>query len=449
MAKLVKRAFLGKQPVYDIGVNQDHNFLLGNGLVASNCFNKSHSTAYGLVTFQTAYLKANFPTEYMAALLSSVGADHDKLQRYIAYCLLNTIEVQPPDINRSGMDFTPLKSGQIVFGLGAVKNIGDAAIENILEVRDDGGMFQSLADFCDRVDLHKVNRRGIEALIYAGAFDKINSNRGQLMADLEPILAWSADRAKAKAIGQTNLFDLMSGGSTATAPPKQTYAHAPYGDPTEDFSPQEKLKMEKELLGFYVSDHPLKNIQSQARLLAPVKIGRISECSPEVPVNLIVIINAIKNVTTKKSDRMAILSLEDMTGTCEGVVFPKTYERIKDQLEVDQRLMVWAKVDFRDDQTQLIINEAEPIDGVRLVQVQLPAEEAGDIQFCHSFSEVLKRERGEQEEGRIPVIARVSLAERYRFVRLGPQFRVKSAESTVAALQAAGFKAEVIPLVSA
>ncbi len=444
MVKIVSRRVLDPEPVYDIGLAQDHNFLLANGLIASNCFNKSHSTAYGFVTFQTAYLKANFPSEYMAALLSSIGGDHDKLQRYISYCLSIGIEVSPPDVNRSGMDFTPLDK-QIVFGLGAVKNIGDAAILNVIEARNQDGSFQSLADFCERVDLHTVNRRGIEALIYAGAFDSIQPNRKQLIDDLDPLLVWASDRAKAKAIGQSSLFDLLGSDAGGAG---SGFVDAPQAPPTEDFSAQEKLKLEKELLGFYVSDHPLKRVQSRSRLLASIPLSHLSECSADTYLTLIALVNGIKTVVTKKGDRMAILQLEDLSGSCEGVVFPKTYERIGSQLEVDQRLLIWAKVDHRDDQTQLIIQDMQPIEQVSVLQLELTPQQAGDIQACYRLQGILREHKGEDEFGaRVPVLASVQQGSVVRVVRLGPQFRIQDAAAAAAALQSAGFLAHPEALV--
>src|SRR5918998_1377110 len=148
MVKIVSCKSLGVQPVYDIGVERDHNFILANGNVASNCFNKSHSTAYGYVTYQTAYLKANYPVEYMAALLTASSGTQEKVQKYIATCSSMGIKVEQPDINRSEIDFTPV-SGKILFGLSAVRNLGQGAIECILNARETGGPFKSLADLCD------------------------------------------------------------------------------------------------------------------------------------------------------------------------------------------------------------------------------------------------------------------------------------------------------------
>src|SRR4028119_878145 len=208
MVKIINRQFLGTQSVYDIGVERDHNFILANGKVASNCFNKSHSTAYGYVTYQTAYLKANYPVEYMAALLTASSGSQDKVQKYMATCSSMGIKVEQPDINRSDVDFTPI-SGKILFGLSAVRNLGQGAIECILEARKSGGAFKSLADLCDRVDLRAVNRRALEALVYSGAFDSIQPNRKQLIELLESTISWAQNRAKDRESGQTTIFDIL------------------------------------------------------------------------------------------------------------------------------------------------------------------------------------------------------------------------------------------------
>ncbi|MEN9224296.1 MAG: DNA polymerase III subunit alpha [Thermostichus sp. HHBFW_bins_43] len=411
---------------------------------AEYCFNKSHSTAYGFVTFQTAYLKANYPTEYMAALLSSVGGDQDKVQRYITYCLSIGIQIQPPDINRSGLDFTP-QGSSILFGLGAVKNVGEGAIQNILTARQTEGPFASLANFCERVDLRTVNRRAIEALIHAGAFDRISGNRKQLIADLDPILTWAADRAKSKAIGQVSLFDLLGGGSSTG----NGFVEAPRGPVTEDFPPQEKLKLERELLGFYVSDHPLRRIQEQARLLAPVNLSDLGNCAADTTVSVLALITAIKTVTTKKGDRMAILQLEDLTGSCEGVIFPKTYERLQNRLEVDQRLLIWAKVDQRDEQVQLIIEELQPIESVDWIAVEIPIEAAGSLEDRYRLQTLIAQQRSEtKEENRVPIVAAITAHPCKVWVRMGSQFCVKNAQAAVEALRQAGYTARRESLLS-
>ncbi|MGB3136531.1 MAG: OB-fold nucleic acid binding domain-containing protein [Nodosilinea sp.] len=449
MVKIVSRQSLGVQPVYDIGVARDHNFLLADGQIASNCFNKSHSTAYGFVTFQTAYLKANYPVEYMAALLTSNSGDQDKVQMHIGNCIAMGIEVLPPSVNRSLVDFTP-EGQSILFGLSAVRNVGLGAIECILKEREAEGPFNSLAELCDRVDLHSVNRRALEALILSGALDTIDPNRNQLAQDLELVIDWAQSRAKDREIGQGNLFDVVLGGSDTQAAPSASYETAPKAPLVADFEPQEKLRQEKELLGFYISDHPLKSVQRPARVLAPINLAELHEQPENVTLSAIVILAAVKPVITKKGDRMAIVQLEDLTGQAEAVVFPKSFERIGQHIVADKRLMIWGKVDRRDDRVQFIIDDAESIEDVRMVMVELDPRLAGDIEQQHRLRNVIRSNQGDDPKyARVPVIAVIGANQQRQFVRLGAQFRVKDPEAAVTALVKANFQARATPLISA
>ncbi|AFY70253.1 DNA polymerase III, alpha subunit [Thalassoporum mexicanum PCC 7367] len=427
-------------------------------MFAEYCFNLSHSMAYGYVTYQTAYLKANYPVEYMSALLSSASGDQAKVQKYIASCLSMGIEILPPNINRSGVDFTP-SGQQILFGLAAIKNLGSGAIEAILIARDEGGAFESLADLCSRVDTRVVNKKGLEALIQTGALDIINPNRRQLISDLEPTLEWASKKAKEKASGQGNLFDMFGGGDDSND--VLSFADAPVGKPVAEYESQEKLSLEKELLGFYISDHPLKIVNSAARLMAPMNLADLEESREESTVTAIVLVLDIKNVVTKKGDAMAILQLEDLTGSSEAVVFPRVYEKVKQYIEKDNRLLIWGKVDRRDEQTQLIINDMQPIESVRLVKVSLSPDQVTSMQEWHQLREVLKSKSGEQPNNgggngngyskrryqqshngstKIPVIATVDSYPNF-VVRMGNQFWVENDIDTVEALKAAGFDA--------
>jgi DNA polymerase-3 subunit alpha len=447
MVKIISRKFVGMQPVYDIGVAEDHNFVIADGLIASNCFNKSHSTAYGYVTYQTAYLKANYPVEYMAALLTANSDDQDKVQMYIGTCLSMGIQVEPPDINRSGIDFTPLQD-RILFGLGAVRNIGTGAIEALLSARDQDGAFRSLADLCDRIDTRAVNRRALEALIYSGALDGLDPNRNQLVYDLELVLDWAQSRARDRASGQGNLLDLL-GAMTPSTPSSPGFESAPKAASVPDLPQPEKLRLEKELLGFYVSDHPLKAIQQSARILAPISLSALDNQQEESAISAIAMISSVKPVTTKKGDRMAIVQLEDLTGKAEAVVFPKSYERIKEHIQPDLRLMIWGKVDRRDDQVQLIIEDAEPVEEVKMVMLELTPQQAGNIEVQHQLREVLQTQRDDEDQAKIPVIAIVASKGRRQLVRLGPKFRVQDQQKAVTALTTAGFQARSASLTSA
>lgn len=500
MVKIVSRKSLGTQTVYDIGVEKDHNFILATGLVASNCFNKSHSMAYAYVTYQTAYLKANYPVEYMAALLTANSGDQDKVQKYIANCIKMGIEIEPPDINRSKVTFTPLPKqvtdaeiDKILFGMSAVKNLGDSAIENILKAREEGGNFKSLADFCERVDLKAVNSRALEALIQCGALDSLNPNRNQLMHDLDGVVKWAQDRKKDRESGQGNLFDLlgMSFGETANS-----YNAIPKHKPVPDFDKQKKLSLEKELLGFYVSDHPLKSVLLANQIEDTVTVAQLAEKKGK-DLKMIVMVTAIKLVTTKKNDRMAILQVEDLTGQLEAVVFPKTYEKVHSLLQDNALLVISGKVDKRDDGLQIIVEDAKEVGleqvakndedeqlieiievveqtielvefakakdeksrevlqiteevkfvkASEMVMLKLTPLQVEDTEKLNHLKALLQELSDRRENAKVPVGVIVAGQYYRQLVRFGSQFWVESAEETVNRLQSSGFNAQVSSL---
>ena len=437
MVKIIKRESLGKQAVYDIGVCLDHNFLLKDGLIAANCFNKSHSTAYAYLTYQTAYLKANYPVEYMTALLTASSDSQDKVDKYRENCQKMGIRVQPPDINRSQKDFTP-DGNTILFGLRAVKNLGEGAIENILHAREAaGGSFQSLGDFCTRVDLRTVNRRTLETLIYCGAFDAIKSNRQQLINDLEVVVSWAQHRAKEQASGQTNLFDLN----------ETVFEQEPTSSPVEDFSLNEKLRLEKENLGFYVSEHPLKSLQQAARLLSPINLNQLSEQKTRVRVSAIAIINSIKKIMTKKGEPMAFLQLEDVSGQVEAVIFPSNYTELERVLLTNTPLIIWGKVDKKDEQSQLIIEDMQPIEKAQIVILDLTITDALDNHKNNNLKGIIQEQSGDKAQAKTPVIARLKAGTESKLIRFGQDFWVQNATSLQDALSNAGFTAEISSLI--
>jgi DNA polymerase III subunit alpha len=297
-----------------------------------------------------------------------------------------------------------------------------------------------LADLCDRIDPKIVNRRALEALIQCGAMDCLDPNRNQLSQDLEVILDWVQSRARDRAVGQGNLFDMMgSSGSGEGAP--SGIDIAPKAAPVADFPEAEKLKLEKDLLGFYISNHPLREIEQPSRIMAPVSLSHLATQADNITLSAIVLLTEVKPIITKKGDRMAIVQLEDLTGKAEAVIFPKSFERISQHISADRRLMVWGKVDRRDERTQFIIEDAEPIEEVRFVMVEIPAQDAANIQRQQQLKEVLRSQVEEGGSAKIAVVAKIRGVSQNQLVRLGVQFRVPDEAATVEALNRAGFKA--------
>lgn len=408
---------------------------------AEYCFNKSHSTAYAYVTYQTAYLKANYQVEYMAALLTAHSGSQDKIQKYIATCSSMKIEVEPPNINRSGIDFTPGKN-TILFGLSAIRNLGEGAIQCILAAREKDGEFKSLADFCDRVDLRTVNRRALEALIYCGAFDTLEKNRNKLINNLDLVMSWASKRAQDRQSGQGNLFNFYDGVENASF----GLESAPKAPDVPDFSQSEKLKLEKDLLGFYVSDHPLKSLQQAAQIFEPIILADLESQSAKGYVSAIVMLTSIKVAITKKGDQMAILQLEDMSGNAEAIVFPETYKRISSHLVEEARLIIWGKVDCKDEKVQLLVDDAEAIEEVNMVVVQLTPHQACDISQQHRLKTVLQQQSGDTKKSKVPVVAMIVGDKTGKLVRLNRKFWVRDSKTAVYALKTANFLADFLPI---
>jgi DNA polymerase-3 subunit alpha len=354
------------------------------------------------------------------------------------------IDVEPPDINRSQKHFTPIGQ-KILFGLSAVRNLGENAIETIIKSREAaGGKFTSLADFCERVDLRVVNKRALETLIYCGAFDKIQPNRNQLIHDLELVVAWAQKRGKEKESGQMNIFDMLGGGTENSQ--ESEFEQAPSAPAVVDFPLQEKLKLEKEHLGFYVSEHPLKALQRAAQVLSPINLADLEEHKTRKKVSAIVLLNVVKKIMTKKGTPMAFLTLEDASGQSEAVVFSDTYERIQKLLVDEATLMVWGKVDRRDDRVQLIIEDAEPIESVTMVMVNLSLQDAVNQNRQSHLKSILQS--GDKQKAKIPVIATIGTGTQRQFVRLGQNYWVQDGQQTVNSLIDAGFLADTTSLIT-
>ncbi len=314
-------------------------------------FNKSHSAAYGYVAYQTAFLKANYPVAYMAALISSVMGTQDKVPVYVAEARRMQINILAPDVNESLNSFS-VDTKNIRFGLGAIKNLGSNAIENVIEVRDEGGPFKSLFDFCSRVDLRVVNKRAIESLIKAGAFTSVHNNRRELMENLSTMVSLAAQDQKQKSNGQISLFDLVG---------DEDFTQEPEMQPFEEYDWEEMLNFEKEAIGLYVSGHPLDKEAEMVEAFSRHTAIELQDIESGRETAIAGIVMGRRPVITKKGAHMLILSFEDLTGPIEVVVFPRTYEKCKEMLLSEDRLLIKGKVGERrddSDSTSLILDAA-------------------------------------------------------------------------------------------
>jgi DNA polymerase-3 subunit alpha len=321
---------------------------------ASYGFNKSHSVAYSVLAYQTAYLKAHYPAEYMAATLSSEMDNTDKIVVLIDECRKLGIDVLPPDVNESGVSFVVTPKG-IRFGLSAIKNVGVSAVEQIVKARSEKGRFKDIYDFCTRVDLRLVNKKTIEGLIQAGAFDSLHNNRAQLFNNVEVVTTHGQNIQEQILKGQSNLFDHTSA----------KVAHRPTLKIADEWSESEKLSREKSVLGFYVSGHPLLKYRDEIEGLATAKLGEASIVKPNSTVRVCGIISDIKKKVDRRGKMMAFVTIEDFTGKADCIVFADAFQKYASQLYVGSIVMMAGKNDGSEEAIKVIVNEIIGMNEVR------------------------------------------------------------------------------------
>ena len=354
-ADLLRRAMAKKKA--SIIAAQKENFLNGctnNGIeialaekiftllehFADYGFNKSHSAAYALLAWQTAYLKAHYPTEFMAATLSSV-MDSDKIFSYIEQAKRMGIKISPPDINSSGVHFRAEKN-TIYFALSAIKNLSESSIKNVVQIRDSGEKFKALTDFCERVGTKTFNRTALENLIKCGAFDSVQKNRKSLIKSLSKILDESRKPSR-------NLFEAE-------------FSEMLNKDEIEDFSTSEKLKFEKEILGYYVTGHPLDECKEKISHLQSIdsiqrKIDKIKNF-----VKIGGLVTNYRKLRTKTSAEMAIVTIEDFNANIDVIIFPSVFSTCKDFLAEEKIFVVEGTTDFSRGDVEVFANRLTPID---------------------------------------------------------------------------------------
>jgi DNA polymerase-3 subunit alpha len=317
-------------------------------------FNKSHSTAYAIISYQTAYLKAHYPAEFMAALLTSEKDNRDKIISHIGSCREMGINVLPPDINESMSDFSVVGEN-IRFGLAAVKNVGIGAIESIIHVREAAEPFRSIVDFCDRVDPRKANKRVVESLIKCGAFDSTGHKRRQLMTFYEEIMDKAQKRQRERACGQANLLEQF----------EQKERTSPNGGCSDDDLPEisewdhkELLANEKETIGFYITGHPLTRYAERLGMIVTTDSSNLVAGSDREAVIMAGIVSSIREVQTRRKETMAYVTLEDLKGSATVIFFPEIYQGCYDLLHGDEPILVKGTVDIGEESAKVIAAEA-------------------------------------------------------------------------------------------
>jgi DNA polymerase-3 subunit alpha len=380
-------------------------------------FNKAHAACYALIAYRTAWLRAHHPCEYMAALISSVMNTKDRVPFYVAACDELGIDVLPPDVNSSQTDFAVVE-GKIRFGLNAVKNVGETTARAMIAARDDGGPFASIWDFAERVDPQVLNKRALEALVKCGALDSTGASRMGMLALLEQALAWGQKHAADRLAGQGSIFDAIGFGSAEP----DTARHHPAIPPGE-FEKAELLKLEKESLGLYVSEHPLQAVREQLRRKTDCALAELERRRDGEVVTVGGIVSAVKQLTTKKGEPMVFLTLDDPTGGGEVVVFNSTYATAREHCVPDRILVIKGRVDHKQQgETKLIAMEVTPFEAVperKEVRFKLDAR-ATRAGIVRELAGLVREYPGDS-----PVFVSLETSLGPKTFALGPQHRVK------------------------
>ena len=376
-------------------------------------FNKSHAAGYGLIAYRTAWLRANHPREYMAALISSVMNTKDRVPFYVNACHELGIEVLPPDVNTSQIDFAVVE-GQIRFGLNAVKNVGGPAARAICAERESGGAFTSIWDFVERVDAQCVNKRSLESLVKCGALDDLGSTRMGMLTVLDQAVQWGSSRQADKMAGQSSIFDLDD------SPAEEKPRHHPTIPPGE-FDEHELLKLEKEVLGLYVSDHPLSAIRDQLRKRIDTPMTELGARRDGDVVTVGGIVANLKQMTTKRGEPMVFLTLDDVIGSVEVVVFNSVYAASHQHLMTDKVLVVKGRIDHKEGETKLIALELTPFEAVperKVLHLKLDARTAR-AGIIKELAELLRAYPGDAS-----VFVAMTTSAGAQTLELGPGYRV-------------------------
>ena len=391
-------------------------------------FNRSHSAAYAMISYRTAYLKANYPIEYMTALLTSEKDNTDKLVVYIDEASRMGIKILPPDVNESFAKFTIVPEG-IRFGLAAVKNVGQGAIDSIIDVRKKEGNFESLYDFCERVDSRLVNRKVIESLIKCGAFDSFKLHRSQLMAIVDQAMEVAGGIQKDRLRGQLSFFDTFEDQEAF----KDTFQEIPN---IPEWPENQLLAYEKQMLGFYITKHPLARYEKLLRNYATCNTMELMNFHDGDEMFLGGIINKVKFTMTKKTgEKMAIVKLEDLKGFLEVLVFPKTFQNVGGLVKADAIVFIKGRISLREQEPKLIADDIIPLEEVKkrfTKSVSIGIVSAGlEKDALDTIKGILSQYRGS-----IPVFITITTPDEKRInIQASDDFRVQPSDNLIKDLE--------------
>lgn len=357
---------------------------------ASYGFNKSHSVAYSILAYQTAYLKAHYPAEYMAAAISAEIGDTDYVVQLIEECRKMGLRVLPPDVSESKVEFVVTKDG-IRFGMSAIKNVGVSAVQNMIDCREASGPFTDIFDFCSRVDLRLVNKKTLESLIQAGAFDSLSMHRSRLFEGVEKAIQFGQNAKQHSSKGQSSLFE--GGGEEHSS--RESLPALPA---TAEWTDAEMLSREKAVLGFYVSGHPLWKFEREIAAFATAQLGNAASVKSGIQAKVCGIVSSVKKKMDKKGRMMAFITLEDLTGKGECIVFADAFQKYHEYLAEDSMVMVIGKAEANGDALKILVDEVIPMAEVRsrfarkvVLTVQLDSLGKESIQ---DLRQVVERHKG-------------------------------------------------------
>ncbi len=384
---------------------------------AGYSFNRAHSACYGLIAYQTAYLKAHYPVEYLSALLTSVSDSKDEKTKYLAAARKMGVEVLAPDVNLSQSAFAPDPQAKdhVRFGLAGIRNVGEGVVEHILHARRDGGPFKDFFDFCWRVDVTALNKRTVESMIKAGAFDSMDHRRGGLLEVFEQVVEQIASARRKESEGYVSLFD--DGGTNGD----RTLVGSHLRVPSTELPKAITMAFEKEMLGNYVTDHPLAGLEDVLACQTDSSIASLPEVLDGGTVTVAGIVHRVGKKFTRKGELMFILEVEDLEASCEVIVFPAVAEKAGDLVAIDRVLCVRARVDHKEDVPKLVAMElAEPDYSVldSPVRIKLPAPDCTPKLVTELKAVLL------EYPGTRPVFLHLQSGEKETVLRLGAEFRV-------------------------